>query len=288
MLLMVVSISLRKAASHQSYSSWWLYITSCISFHVASASEQRQHVMASCSASVMSSHRIAELAAIWVEHPRVSVSCTVPWMELQCMASSPDSTLNSLASLMLSAWHSDARLKMLLAWSMVSCGVDGSGGEYAGRPGARHVVGSSYAGYRGSRAPESDGRIAREVEVQAGEEWSRRVPAVSQGGTPMSRTGLAQGSRSDGGWWWLNHVAEETCCTAEANKHAGADREGSVDHARVLHVKISSFASGWPCGGRGWTATLARVAGLWRLHLVVRGWPLRAGGFLGGSRIWVL
>ena len=38
----------------------WLYIISCISFHAASASEQRWHIMASCSASVMSSHRIAE------------------------------------------------------------------------------------------------------------------------------------------------------------------------------------------------------------------------------------
>ena len=44
----------------QSYLSWWLYITSCISFHAASASERRQQVMASCSASMMSSRRIAE------------------------------------------------------------------------------------------------------------------------------------------------------------------------------------------------------------------------------------
>ena len=31
------------------------------------------------------------------------------------------------------------------------------------------MVGTSYAGHRGSKAPESDGRIAGEVEVWAGE-----------------------------------------------------------------------------------------------------------------------
>ena len=31
------------------------------------------------------------------------------------------------------------------------------------------MVGSSYAGHRGSKAPKSDGRISREVEVWAGE-----------------------------------------------------------------------------------------------------------------------
>ena len=41
------------------------------------------------------------------------------------------------------------------------------------------MVGTGYAGYRGSEAPESNGRIARDVEVLAGEEQSRRVPAVS-------------------------------------------------------------------------------------------------------------
>ena len=92
MLLRVVSVSLRKAASRQSYSSWWLYITLCISFQVASALEQRWWVMASHSASVMSSCRIAEYVASRVERPRVSISCAVPWIELQCMASSPDST----------------------------------------------------------------------------------------------------------------------------------------------------------------------------------------------------
>ena len=34
------------------------------------------------------------------------------------------------------------------------------------------MVGTGYAGYRGGKAPESDGWIAREVEVLAGEEQS--------------------------------------------------------------------------------------------------------------------
>ena len=61
------------------------------------------------------------------------------------------------------------------------------------------MVGTGYAGYRGSEAPKCDGRIARDVEVLAGEEQSRRVPAVSRGGVPMPWAGLAQGSPSNGG-----------------------------------------------------------------------------------------
>ena len=32
------------------------------------------------------------------------------------------------------------------------------------------MVGTGYAGYRGSKAPKSDGRVAGEVKVRAGEE----------------------------------------------------------------------------------------------------------------------
>ena len=35
------------------------------------------------------------------------------------------------------------------------------------------MVGASYAGYRGSKALESDSRVAGEVEVRAGKERSR-------------------------------------------------------------------------------------------------------------------
>ena len=42
MLFKVISMSVRKVDSHQSYWSWWLYITSCITFHTASASERSQ------------------------------------------------------------------------------------------------------------------------------------------------------------------------------------------------------------------------------------------------------
>ena len=78
MLFKVISVSIRKVDSCRSYWSWWLYITSCISFHAASASEQRQQVVASCSASETPSHRIAEYAASRAECPGVSISCAVP------------------------------------------------------------------------------------------------------------------------------------------------------------------------------------------------------------------
>ena len=103
MLFKVISVSVRNVDSCRSYWSWWLYITSCVSFHRVSASKQRRQVMASCSTSETLSCRIAEYAASQAEHPTVSVSCTIPWIELRCMASIPDSTWNSLASLMLSA-----------------------------------------------------------------------------------------------------------------------------------------------------------------------------------------
>ena len=103
MLFKVVSMSVRKVDSYRSYWSWWLYITLCISFHTASASEWRRRAIASCSASETLSHKIAKYAASWPECPSVSVSCAISWIELWCMASSPDSTSNSLASLMPSA-----------------------------------------------------------------------------------------------------------------------------------------------------------------------------------------
>ena len=98
-----VLVSVRNVVNCRSYWSWWLYITSCISFHAASASEQRWWVVASCLASETPSCRIAEYVASQAQCPSVSVSCAVPWIELRCIASSSDSTWNCLASLMLSA-----------------------------------------------------------------------------------------------------------------------------------------------------------------------------------------
>ena len=93
-----VSASMRNMPNCLSYWSWWLYITSCISFHAVLVSEQRWWVMASHSALETLSHRTAEYVASRAEHPSVSVLCTVPWIELQCIASSPNSTWNCLAS----------------------------------------------------------------------------------------------------------------------------------------------------------------------------------------------
>ena len=59
------------------------------------------------------------IVASQAERPMVSVSCTIPWMELEWMASKLDNTWNFLASLMPSAWHLAASLYMLVAWSMV-------------------------------------------------------------------------------------------------------------------------------------------------------------------------
>ena len=95
--------SVRNVPNCWSYWSWWLYITSCISFHAALASEQRWRVVVLHSALETLSHRTAKYAASKAECPRVSVSCTVPWIELWCIVSSPDSTWNCLASLPLSA-----------------------------------------------------------------------------------------------------------------------------------------------------------------------------------------
>ena len=100
MLFKVISVSVRKMDSCWSYWSWWLYITSCISFHAASASEQRWRIVALWSASETLSRRIANYVASQAECPSVSVLCAIPWIELQCMAPSSDSTWNSLASLM--------------------------------------------------------------------------------------------------------------------------------------------------------------------------------------------
>ena len=87
-----VSASVRNVPNYLSYWSRWLYITSCISFHAALASEQRWWVVASHSALETLSHRNVEYAASQAECPSVSVSCAVPWIELWCIASSPNST----------------------------------------------------------------------------------------------------------------------------------------------------------------------------------------------------
>ena len=103
MLFKAILVSMRNVVNCWSYWSWCLYITSCISFHAASASEWRQGVIASNLASETLSCRIAEYVASQAEHPSVSVLCAKPWIELWCIASSPDSTWNCLASLMPSA-----------------------------------------------------------------------------------------------------------------------------------------------------------------------------------------
>ena len=97
------------------------------------------------------------------EHLSVSVSCTVSWMELQCMASSPDSTWNCFASLSLSTWHSAASLYRLLAWSIVRWGEDVLDVNMP----VGQVLGSCKAGDTGHEIARACCQVSRKVEAWA-------------------------------------------------------------------------------------------------------------------------
>ena len=106
----VFSVELMKLASCESYLSWWSNTTWLVSFQALSAS-----LRSFCK---VLSHFLLEAfalrtlqAALLSTHPWLIVSWAVAWAVMQCMASSPESIWNCLASWVPTARHSAPRWK---------------------------------------------------------------------------------------------------------------------------------------------------------------------------------
>ena len=163
-------------------------------------------------------------------------------MELRCMASSPNSTWNFFASLMLSAWHSAASLYRLLAWSIVRWGEDGPDvNTLAGqvldtwwdpvRLGTLGIAGACY-------------RVSQKVEAWASIKPSQRAPTFFGHRSPLSRCAKTQGGRDDGGRLELGYLAVGSCRTAKAVKPTGADGKGGVEFTGVFCAGLFPLTSG--------------------------------------------